>query len=107
MSMRLIDANELFEDDKTFMVYDDEFETWTEMIPLNEIAKAPTIDAVPVVRCKGCIHRDKSDRHWCNWWMRGITLDGFCYHGKGEQNEKPDSGRADHEKTGVDLCAGI
>jgi len=51
---------------------------------LNE---QPIIDAVPVVRCKDCKHRDAEDG-LCKgrgWPMQLVPDDGFC--DKGERNE--------------------
>ena len=54
---------------------------------LEWIDKAPTIDAVPVVRCKDCKYRFKNNSHSrdgcpiidANIWMDG---DDFCSHGE-------------------------
>ena len=54
---------------------------------LEWIDKAPTIDAVPVVRCKDCKYRFKNNGHSrdgcpiidANIWMDG---DDFCSHGE-------------------------
>lgn len=50
--MRLIDAEKLVD-----MLYDNEFAV---LCPLDEVSgvvdACPTVDAVPVVRCKGCAH---------------------------------------------------
>ena len=56
------------------------------------IDKAPTIDAVPVVRCKDCKYRFKNNGHSrdgcpiidANIWMDG---DDFCSHGERKDNE--------------------
>lgn len=49
---------------------------------LEDLMQMPSVDAVPVVRCKDCKHKDKNDRHWCNLWMAGVDFNGFCYHGE-------------------------
>lgn len=59
-----------------------------------DIDEAPTIDAVPVVRCRECIHRgwelecpmcfdewDENDIHTVDH----TTDDGFCHNGKKEE----------------------
>ena len=54
---------------------------------LEWIDKTPTIDAVPVVRCKDCKYRFKNNGHSrdgcpiidANIWMDG---DDFCSHGE-------------------------
>ena len=41
----------------------------------------PTIDAVPVVRCKDCVfHKDDNVDHWCE--HKFVTFEGFCKNGK-------------------------
>lgn len=69
--MRLIDADALLD-----AMRDEEFQTF---VPLDEIDsvidKAPTIDAVPVVRCKDCKHRHSSEFCECR------PDDAFCSDG--------------------------
>jgi hypothetical protein len=57
------------------------------------IEAAPTIDTVPVVRCKDC----KYSEHWyrdkkrCFFWCEvgiGVFEDGFCSYGERSKNEK-------------------
>ena len=46
----------------------------------------PTIDAVPVVRCKDCKHKEESVspswEAWCNRLHCGCDLDWFCADGE-------------------------
>ena len=54
--MRLIDADRLFES-----IYDNVSAPYEEAVAakedcLGEIEDAPTVDAVPVVRCKDCVN---------------------------------------------------
>lgn len=60
--MRLIDAD-LFKiyDDDSYDMFDVEFKSGKEFI-LDEIRRTPTIDAVPVVRCKDC-------KSWIPGWI--------------------------------------
>ena len=66
--MRLIDADALI---KIALEYDD------NMVDVRDIMDAPTIDAVPVVRCKDCKfwHRDDPAGNGCEcncnggWWL--------------------------------------
>ena len=55
--MRLIDAEQLSEaiHDNVPAPYDDA--SWAKENCLYEIDMAPTVDAVPVVRCRECKHR--------------------------------------------------
>lgn len=50
------------------------------------IADTPTVDAVPVVRCKDCKYfsRDKEyNRAWCNYSTGSVetAVNGFCFRG--------------------------
>ena len=77
--MRLIDADALMEKYHKTSVWDS----------YVEINRAPTIDAVPVVRCKDCKHAfDRSGRKPFGCYLHGkngITLhdgDDFCSYGE-------------------------
>lgn len=74
--MRLIDADALLEKYNKTTVWD----SWVE------INIAPTIDAVPVVRCKDCIYRYKeSDEGYICGISGDFTGDNeFCNKGKRE-----------------------
>ena len=67
---RLIDADALLEGREDH-----------EMISTHLIWNAPTIDAVPVIRCKECVHYKG---HWyCETWNNSpgfpaVKEDGFC-----------------------------
>lgn len=61
-----------------------------DVVTVHSIENAPTIDAVPVVRCRECVHclwdgkdekvgRCMEHHAWC-------VLDGFCH--KGEKREE-------------------
>ena len=50
----------------------------------NYIENAPTIDVVPVIRCRECKHKSQgiSDkmRTWCSMWQCWILQgDGYCH----------------------------
>ena len=59
------------------------------------LAKATTIDAVPVVRCKECARRNESadltDTVLCTW-LHNLTMpkDGFCSYGKRRTDNETD-----------------
>lgn len=93
--MRLIDADALMEKyDKTTV-----WDSWVE------INTAPTIDAVPVVRCRECKYWNE-DAEWCrefsffitpsgepcspaesmNW--RSFQADDFCSYGVRKETER-------------------
>lgn len=81
--MRLINANELGHELKIspngcLYVTDD------------DIINAPTIDAVPIVRCKDCVHAEREGGKlacpfWMGYYMRGdvvvVEPEGFCSYG--------------------------
>lgn len=88
--MKLIDADMLSE-----VVYDNVSALYEDAVfakedCLTEIYVAPTVDAVPVVRCRECKYRFKNNGHnkdGCpiidaNIWMDD---DDFCSHGKREE----------------------
>lgn len=83
--MRLIDADELMEKYHKTPVWD----SWVE------INNAPTIDAVPVVRCKDCKHSfERSERKPFGCYLHGkngITLhdgDDFCSYGERKESNE-------------------
>ena len=85
--MRLIDADRLFE-----AIYDNvpapyEDASWAKENCLAEIDAAPTVDAVPVVRCRECKQGeigdpDFPDEYYCHegcGWNKG---DFYCAYGE-------------------------
>ena len=97
--MRLIDADWVLEHIKPYELSDEDWSvTGGTAIRLihNAIEKAPTIDAVPVVRCRECKHRGTDD---CIFHIKGepadeellLKLDNdFCSYG--ERKEGADNG---------------
>lgn len=80
--MRLIDANALASDLTRF--YEG------EVTARKLIAEQPTIDAVPVVRCKDCKHWDtdwdipvteKEKYHYCPMTDLNTSADWYCADG--------------------------
>jgi len=94
--MRLIDVDALNLDYEVEMA--DDWKTAHEIA--NHVKYAPTIDAVPVVRCKDCIHRPigdpckhdvqppKENDYRCpclcedDWYSWTPTDDWFCGNGE-------------------------
>ena len=74
---RLIDAEEL---ELQFDVSDE------DIIAKEIIRNAPTVDAVPVVRCRDCIEFEETGKHPTN---KGGTPFGHCYHWQYEQGMSP------------------
>ena len=75
--MRLIDAVAL---ENQFGVSDE------DLLALDEIRHAPTVDAVPVVRCKDCKYRDGTPGQ-PNILCAQMHEDDFCSYG--ERKEEP------------------
>lgn len=78
--MRLIDADALIQDAEPYL-------TWDMLAAINN---SPTIDAVPVVRCKDC---DVPHNKWTGCpKMNGLIPppEHFCSYG--EQKEGDDNG---------------
>ena len=83
--MRLIDADALINDRENFIVIGAGDNI---CIDISDIAKAPTIDAVEVVRCKDCRHISvERGLCFCNVWEKfnGMGYDGFCNYGETEK----------------------
>lgn len=86
--MRLIDADEMRQDwletGQNEYVYD------TNAV-LDSIDTQPTIDAVPVVRCRDCKYRadaTEKENYLCNCKMLGLVRpDDFCSFGERKDGE--------------------
>ena len=98
MGKRLIDANALLQDfaerqemDRSAGDYADCFmndaqELSTEWWCVEDaVEAAPTLDAVPVVRCRECKYMRPLEQDGfvaCIMWCRAMHSDGFCYEGR-------------------------
>ena len=58
------------------------------------VEDAPTVDAVPVVRCKDCMHYGFTDNRipeeqvwWCYFWDDVRSPDAYCSDGEREDSE--------------------
>lgn len=79
--MRPIDADALLE----HKVYAETPTISGDFVPGFVIDRAPTIDAVPVVRCKDCDHADhdipmSKNFVYCNMWGTISYGNGYCHH---------------------------
>ena len=64
---------------------------------LTMVEYAPTIDAVPVVRCKDCKRRKNAKengkvywdgyKYYCEIARYGVTDGGFCFYGERKDND--------------------
>lgn len=99
--MRLIDADALYKNlgfaeeckdcDHQYNSVFCESSTW--QVVCDAIYESPTIDAVPVVRCKDCKHRIKwKESYGCSFWgyYGDEFADGemFCSKGKRKENDE-------------------
>ena len=90
--MRLIDGDALMDEANSDGAYG--------YVDAKQISEAPTIDAVPVVRCRECKHHYWEQEpchgksvHYCKLpYMRGVEVfkEFFCYYG--ERKEGADNG---------------
>ena len=94
--MRLVDADLMRAHIRPYSVVDEGWlVTGGTSIRLMHtlIDDAPTVDAVPVIRCKDCGHcreLNRGDRTenlyiegvlWCTQWDEGVYPDDFCSYG--------------------------
>ena len=89
--MRLGDVDKLLYHKRKVMFFglvpDDE--CWGFAVPVEEIDKAPTIDAVPVVRCRECDNHSEVDGlHYCKFWRMYCPNDSefFCKAGQRKED---------------------
>lgn len=86
--MRLIDTDTA---KRTYTA--DLFDTEEDFERVNDIFDyAPTIDAVPVVRCKDCKYMEITEEtggRYCHVWgfFNGAGDDGFCNYGKRKDDQ--------------------
>ena len=79
--MRLIDADALGVGRCSRDVLPAEYcAGWNGLIRLLE--KAPTVDAVPVVRCRDCRSYNKPKTGWCEVHLDSEHPDDYCSYGK-------------------------
>lgn len=93
--MRLIDANTLLRHKRKMSGADFGGEFWDEAVLASDIKNAPTVDAVPVVRCKDCKHWQDNNGGYpheeCRWG-HGETPDANDFCSYGEWKEGADKG---------------
>lgn len=96
--MRLIDADNVRD------LFDAEFKETRKLILAGEthldnlaegfteadrvIRQMPTVDAVPVVRCKDCKHHNKPRLGWCEVHLDRENMDDFCSYGNRKEGAK-------------------
>ena len=98
--MRLIDGDSLMKTVFNDVVLVDGEVKGVGLILAETVDKAPTIDAVPVVRCRECEHHYWEQEpchgktvHYCELpHMRGVEVfkEFFCYYGERGEREEGD-----------------
>lgn len=76
---RLIDADKIKYHEHTECMGHGDFET-VRTVTDKEIAEIPTVDAVPVTRCKACANF-RQNAHgvcWCDEYGGAITPNDYC-----------------------------
>ena len=78
--MRLIDADALKKKAFRYAIHG---ELLPETVYAGDIDKAPTVDAVPVVRCENCVcYRELDDDHaYCTNHLPETEADDYCSYG--------------------------
>lgn len=69
--MRMIDADALMELARNHV---------NKTVDCNDIARFPTIDAAPVVRCRDCKDYER-DCGYCDYWEVSRNYDDYCSRG--------------------------
>ena len=86
--MRLIDADAL---PRLMQIFEANGKRREQEVVLAKIIdNAPTIDAVPVVRCKDCGHYDNADR-WCSLNRFICGKEDFCTWGRKDDGKSCDT----------------
>ena len=89
--MRLIDANALLQHKRKMSGADFGGEFWDEAVLASDIKNAPTVDAVPVVRCKDCIYSyEEFGFIYCTFGPYGdckVPSQFYCAEGKRKENK--------------------
>ena len=102
--MRLIDADALKKTMKAILlqcIFSDADDEEIQAIKIGEkvvrefVDELPTIDAVPVVRCRECIHAIKFRTgqvscRYHDWCRIHVDANGYCDHGEKEDDNATD-----------------
>lgn len=82
--VRLIDADALpiKEELKRLCEYDHEKYITARTLKFI-LDSAPTVEAVPVVRCRECkYYKAFTNKDWCRMWRKTVKTDDYCSRGK-------------------------
>lgn len=98
MADRLISANWIYDKVENRYRASSGIEHRCERDFLDLICEAPTVDAVPVVRCKNCVSFEETHRTVCE--VTGeVYCGGYCYYWDYEQGMSP------NQVDGNDFCS--
>ena len=96
MGGRLIDADALKKRVSELIVPD-----WTRTLIRSWLDSEPTVDAVPVVRCRECNRRykpmddDLRNEIWCEFIGSTMRKDDFCSYGCADGEQKDEERRTE------------
>lgn len=68
-----------------------------DAVPVEVIEALPAIDAVPVVRCKDCIYRDRAMRCIALYYGFNPHDEWFCANGTRMDDEKSEEDTNEHQ----------
>ena len=89
--MRLVDADAVLRHKRKMSGADFGGEFWDETVLASDIKNAPTVDAVPVVRCKDCIYSyEQFGFIYCTFGPYGdcaVPSQFYCAEGKRKENK--------------------
>ncbi len=107
--MRLIDADTLGVTDFELVLCNGDYKELCKTL-ITKIESAPTIDAVPVVRCKDCKYWDTNwnpsgfeplnPRYYCNYNDIFPTGEWFCAGGERKDDDKNLAKNTEHSMEG-------
>ena len=81
--MRPIDADALMDEANSDGAYG--------YVDAKQISEAPTVDAIPVVKCRECKkHSEANGKHYCKFWRMYCPDDSDFFCKAGEQKEGAD-----------------
>ena len=54
---------------------------------ISQVKKSSEVDAVPVIRCRNCIHSEGRTELWCEVHEIRVDIDYFCADGERREDE--------------------
>lgn len=87
--MRLIDANALRATDFELVLCGGDYKELCQLL-IAKVECAPTVDAVPIVRCKDCQH-SQHDEVFNDCWCDGRMVNPYHFCGYGKRRKGCDT----------------